>query len=463
MRLKNMGWVVLVIALMLCSACTQPGASVAMSDAAVLSNSNNSAGTDAPLLYCEKTQLFWEVPQCEYRTMDTVSGENGFAVLYIEHRTRNGDLDREPNYYIMAQLFDAQGNHVQTAYTGVWSDSAEDLALHSVQLANGRLYYTREGNYHYSMDAATGYVDEWCYEKLLEENKISLSYSTNFQETPYTMGMRFCLTDAEGKTHEILIPEYDDNFGMAISFLITGEEHEDRQGPTYEAAVELNSAAKTAVISNTKLTYTLDFNDLSYTCTRRYTDEMIEELLATSPDGKHALYYADGGGAGDAFWRDIVLRRQDGNITLLTACSLLYGADFFNNDVVVLNEVDSLTAYDITGEQAVGQLLLDLGSVTEADADKHIERLIVGMAVDHKNKLLLAATRNYTEDWDILMPVSLVVFDASLKQIDELKTDCQIRPFRNNWTMPCNIAINGDGTADLSWHEESSVQVRYLV
>ena len=457
-----MGWVVLVIALMICSACTQPSASVAMSDAVALSNSN-SAGTDSPPLYCEKTQLLWEVPQYEYHMIDTVSGENGFAVLYTEHRTWNGDSDRKPNFYLMVQLFDAQGNHMRTVYTGVWSDSDEDLTLNSVQLTDTKLDYALNGNYHYSMDTATGYVGEWCYETLLEEGQTSLSYSTNFQETPYTLGMRFCLTDAEGKTHEIVIPEYDDSFGMAISFLITGEEHDDRQGPTYEATVVLDSAAKTAVISNTKLTYTLDFNDLSYTCTRRYTDEMIEELLATSPDGKRALYYADGGGAGDAFWRDIVLKRHDGSITLLNACSLLYGVDFFNNDVVVLNEVDALTAYDITGEQPVGQLLMDLGSITEADGDTHTERLIVGMAVDRKNQLLLAATRNYTEDWDSLMPVTLVVFDASLKQIDALKTDCRIRPYRNNWTMPCDIAINGDGTANLSWREEPPVQVRYLV
>ncbi len=460
MRLKSMWWIVLVIALMICSACTQSSASVAMSDAAVLSDSN-SGGTDAPLLYCEKTQLLWEVPQCEYRILDTVSDENGSAVLYTEHRAWNGDTDSEPSFYVMTQLFDVQGNHKLTAYTGVWSDSAEDLALHFVQLANGRLYYTREGNYHYSMDAATGYVDEWCYKTLQEDNSVVLSYSTNFRETPYTLGMRFCLTDAEGKTHEIVIPEYDHNFGMALDFLMNPE-YADREGITYEATVTLDSSSKTAEVTNTKLTYTLDFNDLSYTCTRRYTDEMIEELLATSPDGKQVLYYADGGGAGDAFWSDIVLRRQDGNIIFLNSCSLLYGADFFNNDVVVLNEVDSLTAYDITGEQPVGQLLLDLGSVIETDGDTHTERLIVGMAVDHENQLLLAAMRNYTEDWDILMPVTLVVFDASLKQIGELKTDCLIRPYRNNWTMRCDIAIVGDGTANLSWWEEPPMQVRYL-
>lgn len=87
------------------------------------------------------------------------------------------------------------------------------------------------------------------------------------------------------------------------------------------------------------------------------------------------------------------------------------------------------------------------------------------MVVDHKNQLLLAATRDYTEDWDSLMPVTLVtlvVIDACLKQIDALKTNCRIRLYRNNWTMRCDIAINGDGTANLSWQEEPPVQVRYL-
>lgn len=462
MRLKSMGWVILVITLMICSACMQSSASVAMTDAVALSNSN-SAGTDSPPLYCEKTQLHWEVPQCEYRIVDTVAGKNSYAVLYVEKRP-DDDKPKEYRQLVMAQIFDEQGNHERTAYAEVWTGKGDELSLKVLHLTNGKLYYAseEEDDYHYSMETTTGYVNKWRYETLVKDGGAVLAYSSDFRETPYTLGMRFCLTDTEGKVSEIVIPEYDHNFGMALDFLINPE-YVDREGITYEATVTLDAVAKTAEVTNTKLTYTLDFNDLSYTCTRRYTDEMIEELLATSPDGKRALYYADGGGAGDAFWRDIVLKRYDGSISLLNACSLLYGVDFFNNDVVVLNEVDSLTAYDITGEQPVGQLLMDLGSITEADGDTHTERLIVGMAVDHKNQLLLAATRNYTEDWDSLMPVTLVVFDASLKQIKELKTDCQIRPYRNNWTMPCDIAINGDGTANLSWREEPPVQVQYLV
>lgn len=311
------------------------------------------------------------------------------------------------------------------------------------------------------MDTATGCVDEWCYKTLQEDNGVVLSYSTNFRETPYTLGMRFCLTDAEGKTHEIVIPEYDYNFGMAVDFLITGEEHDDRQGPTYEALVELNSAAKTAVISNTKLTYTLDFNDLSYTCTRRYTNEMLEDILATSPDGTRTLRRADSGGAGDGGWLDVVLVRQDGSITYLCYATALYDTYFFDDNIVLLNLVHELRAYDLSGVDPVATSLMDLGSVTEAEGDIHSEEVVVGLNIDHKNQLILVATRDY--NWDVVrVPVTLTVFNRSFKQTIVIKTSYEIYTYYNNWPAQCNIEINGDGTANLSWWEEPPVQVRYL-
>lgn len=459
MRLKGLRWVVLVIALMICSACTQSSASVAMSDAVLLNSS--SAGTDSPPLYCKKTQLLWEVPQCEYRIIETVSGENGFAVLYTEQRTWNGDSDRKPNFYLMVQLFDAQGNHVRTAYTGVWCDSDEDLTLNSVQLTDTKLDYALNGNYHYSMDTATGYVSQWCYETLLEEDQTSLSYSTNFQETPYTLGMRFCLTDAKGKNHEIVIPEYDHNFGMALDFLINPE-YADREGVTYEATVTLDSSAKTAEVTNTKLTYTLDFNDLSYTCARRYTDEMIEEVLATSPDGTRTLRRADSGAAGDGGWSDVVLTEQDGSITYLCYNTGLYDTYFLDDNIVLLNLIDKLWAFDLTKTPPIANSVMDLGRVTEADGDIHPEREVIGLSIDRKNQLILIATRDY--NWDVIrVPVTLTVLDRNFQQTAVIKTGYKIYTYYNNWPARCDIAINDDGTANLSWREEPPVQVRYLV
>ncbi|HWP50185.1 MAG TPA: hypothetical protein VN626_00675 [Clostridia bacterium] len=424
--------------------------------------SSESAGAAAQRLYCGETELRWEVPQNEYRIVDAVAGEGGYAVLYVEKRPE----DNEPKEYrhaVMAQIFDVKGNHERTAYAGIWDSKGDELSLKVLRLADGKLYYALSDDYHYSMEAATGYINQWHYEKLLDDDGAVLAYSSDFRETPYTLGMRFCLTDAQGKASEIMIPEYDYNLGMALDFLIKPE-YTDREGITYEAAVTLDSAAKTAEITNTKLTYTLDFNDLSYSCSRQYTKEMLESDLASSPDGTRKLWLADIGGEGDGLWGDVVVIQQDGSVTYLCYSDPPINADFFNNDTVLLNYSEALRVYDLKKTPPTVSSLIDLGSVTEIDGGTHTERIAVGMAIDRKNRMLLVATRDYTEDWESFSPVTLTIFNDALKQVATLKTDFLIMPYRNNWIMPCDIALNGDGTADLSWYrmKGTPMRVRYI-
>lgn len=459
---KYTGVILAAVLLTLFCGCGNTPASDA--EASGAASSSASAASETPVLYCGEIELHWEIPQYEYTILDTAAGEDGIAVLYTEWRSWNGNPDDEPHLYVMAQLFDAKGNHTKTAYTGVRYDLDESIDLTGLWLADKTLYYTENGTYHYSMETATGYVDEWCYEPLLEQDGAVLAYSSIFRETPYTLGMRFCLTDDAGDAREIVIREFDENFGMALDFLISGEEHDDLPETVYTALVSLDAAAKTAVVSNTKLTYTLNFNDLSYTCTRRYTDEMLGNVLAISPNGARTLRLADAGGQGDALWWDVVLIGQDGSANFLCHSGAPYDAAFLDDDTVLLNLTDELLAYDLKQNPPAAASLIDLGSATEADGDIHPERLVVGMAFDRDNQLLLVATRDYTEDWDALLPVTLTVFDASLLQTDEIKTDCRIMPYSNNWTMPCDITLNGDGTAALSWYrmKEDPVRVRYL-
>lgn len=458
MNLKPITGAALSAALALCCACGVVDKSV--TDPSDVSSLSSEAAASQSLYYGE-TALHWQMPACEHRMIETVAGEAGFAVLYEEQRPWY-DEDAEQYRFLMAQIFNAQGNHELTAYTGIYNQlQTEDVTPNGVQLAYDKLYLDMGRDSYRGIDRATGVASQWNYNTLLREGDTVLSYSGEYSDQVDSLSMRYRLKTTDGTVLEMTVPEFDDNFTMALDFLHTGEPHDDRPGITFTAKASLDAAAKTAIISNTKLTYALDFNTLSYTCTRCYTDEMLEDVLATSPSGAVVLYDADSGGAGDAFWRDIVLKSRDG-ITFLDFCSVLYDADFFNNDTVVLNKASSLDAFDITAARPTERPLLDLGSAVDVHGYTHPERLVVGMAVDRENQLLLAAVRDYTQEWDALLPVTLTVFDADLNQIATLETDCRIPSFRHNWPMQCDILLNGDGTANLSWMEETPIQVRYL-
>ena len=444
-------WMLLAAALTLCCAC------------GVNQTPSVSEEPAAPALYFGGTPLHWQTPENDCRIIGMLSDEDGFAVLYEEERKRSGDPEAAPDIELMAQLFDAGGLHQLTTYTGVWREAhnpPKDLAL---SLAPEELHLTLYQRYDYSVDRATGDVRQWRYEPLLRENGATLSYSSERSDQTGTVGMRYRLEVDHGHLYELAVPGFDHNFNMALDFLAQPE-YIDREGITYVATAEIDADAKTAVLSNTKLTYTLDFGNGSYTRARHYTDGMLEDVLATSPDQNNTLYTADGGGAGDAFWQDVVLRGPDGGIAFLAAESGLYGAEFFDNGTVLLSNLSSLEAFDITAAQPEGRPLLDLGTIVDASGRTQPARLVVGMAVDREHRLLLAALRDYSDDWDALLPVTLAVFDASLKPIAEIATDARIRPYGNNWPMRCDIALGGDGTATLSWYrmQGAPVQVRYL-
>ncbi len=458
MNFKRIKWMLLTAVLTLCCACgtiVQPGA--ARSDAPLCVSGEAPA---EPSLYCGETQLHWQVPACEYYIIETAAGEAGFAVLYEEQRPWY-DEDTKQYRFLMAQIFNAQGGHELTAYTGVYDQLKKgNVTPNGMRMTRDKLYLDMGGDSYRGIDRAIGVVSQWQYEEIVRQDGTVLSYSGEYSDQAGSSGMRYRLKTADGTVFEMTVPGFDDNFKMALDFL-AHPEYTDREGITYVATASIDAAAKTATISNTKLTYALDFNTRSYTCARRYTDEMLEDILATSPSGAVLLYDADSGGAGDAFWRDIVLKGRGGT-TFLDFCSVLYGADFFDNDTVVLNEAVSLKAFDITGTEPVGRPILDVGSVIDDHGYTHPERLVIGMVVDRENQLLLAAVRDYTQEWDTPLPVTLAVFDADLQQTAAIETDCRIPPFRHNWPVQCEIALNGDGTADLFWRDEEPVRVRYM-
>ena len=73
---------------------------------------------DVGKLFCGEIQLRWQLPECEYRVVEAVPGEDAFAALYEEIRPWN-ENEKIKHSFIMAQFFDAGGNYLRTAYGGI--------------------------------------------------------------------------------------------------------------------------------------------------------------------------------------------------------------------------------------------------------------------------------------------------------------------------------------------------------
>ena len=452
-----------LLTLMIAAGCTGPTSDVMPEQPPSESIANiepPAAQTPEERIFYGKTELLWQLPKGEYHVVDTTADKSGIAVLYEEVRPRyTGDKNNFRN--VMAQFFDVNGRYLRTAETGIARPINSPPTLYALSLQPDRLYFKMDDDIRCGIDRATGSIYKWRYEPLVFDGGASLDYSFEYCEKPIYEGMRFCYSDADGTEYEIAVPEYDDNFGLALEYLITGEDYSDRLGVTYTAKASLIANAKTAVVSNTKLTYEFDFNTLSFTVSRSYTTDMLDEKLDTSPDGTRMLYRADRGGGGDASWSDVVVIEPDGRIVFLCNADMLYGACFFGNDTVLVNTVSDLTAYNLRKPLPVGKDLLNLGWQTLSDGGIRRERIEVGFNIDRKNQLVLVATRPFTQQYAD-QPVTLTILNAQLETVAVIGTGYKIAAFRDNWIAQCHMTINGDGTVGLNALDEPPVIVDYL-
>lgn len=187
-------------------------------------------------------------------------------------------------------------------------------------------------------------------------------------------------------------------------------------------------------LSNEKMTYQLDFLKKTVEESRQYTTDLLDTLLATSPDGNHAIWLADtrnyfespSGG-------DLVYVSGD-TIQLLTLGSEFSTAYFPDNQSCYLLDIDFFGRYALPPSPDATPLPCDFSLDSGA-------RLLLGSAYDPVQQYLFLAHRENTfgDRTDQPLPVTLTILDAGGKKIFEEATALSLPPFGKMFPLMVEI------------------------
>lgn len=103
------------------------------------------------------------------------------------------------------------------------------------------------------------------FDELTADGELQLQYTIDYDSSRSKDVLRFRIAAPEGKVVEQTVPATDASFSNALYNTAHGIDQEawlnDQQNPLYVLDVSLNTQAKTALISNGKITCKLSFDD----------------------------------------------------------------------------------------------------------------------------------------------------------------------------------------------------------
>lgn len=397
--------------------------------------------------------LGFQPPEGEYEVTETLKIENGFIVFYNETENQSSDDDLPIRLNPKIQVFSKKGTYIATHAL----DKSYDEYKNSVFIPSySNLNVTGENIQYYlkndfnskfvSLNLKNGEREEYPYFMTAFDRTAVMLIQNEYDNLVGESYFNFTLIDNKGSIKTIKIRMYDETFNNAAYFN-TYAVYTEATSPTHVISASLDADAATAVVTNQKLTYRLDFNTGSYTETRRYWEGLMEDEIAASPNGQRKLYKADGMGMGDGFWWDLVVKADYRYVYLDTVYNSTQ-ALFMDDDTVAVNYINGIKFYDAaTGVKLDKTLEFDYG---KNETDNSCEYYTVSVACDGKNKRFLALSRDAQHKLaDIPQPLKLVVFDYSGKLLKTLDTGYSGELFYKNHVWPYELAVNGDGTVTI--------------
>ncbi|MEG1850108.1 MAG: hypothetical protein RR197_06075, partial [Oscillospiraceae bacterium] len=302
------------------------------------------------------------------------------------------------------------------------------------------------------------------YWDLLTEDGARLQYTVletrplaGYQNTEQALAFRLVLPDGVCADLQLPVREsgVDSGFYDALYSFASGQEPtvpkgsfgSERNGlPTKVLTATLDAAKKTAVVSNSKLTFTLDFAAGTWDCARQYTAALLApEPIAVSPDGNCKLFLADGtAGYEGPGGGDYVTVDKAGEIHYLYSGSDMDQLQFVSDRLIWASSFSEMRLFDAaTGKAAETQLAFDFGTVeyTVNDPPDHYQYpkyLVLQTAYDAKNeKYLIAYRLNSFGNMELTvdgkkrseLPITLAVFDRNGKLEREIDTGVSLPPF----------------------------------
>lgn len=449
-------------------------------------------------------KLHFVEPDEPYDILATTDFGAGYAVVYQQAMPDafNKIYSRDAVFYnLSTQLFTAGGDYLETV-DSQWHNAIKitepllRLTAHSDSITfeiwrENEVGQTEAGCFVLAItDAGVQALGEnpnhylysyRLFNQVTADGPTQLQFTTTYDPTTGQDLLKFRLAAPTGAAEELTIPAADASFLNALYNIAYGADENDwindQKNPLYVLETTLDARAKTAALSNGKISCCLNFSgaQASYDVTRSYTDAMLGERLSVSPNGLYQLYTADErnyfespGGC------DYVVKGPQG-IVFLYAGSKLDQLYFLDSARVFANGFNTLTFYDAaTGSALSPGPQFDFGS-QQNPYNKSMHgpmRLVAGTAVDAANRLLLVAHRPYTFGSGVLyagtaqqtdlLPVTLTVLDWDGNPLGDYDAGMTMHAFAKFSINILSVELGGDGTAALSYRDEPPVRIPYL-
>lgn len=493
---------IFVAALLLTLCACAPEQPVSSADSAVPASSvlSSEPSAEIPVLEHDGVALRFIEPDEPYDILATTDFGGGYAVVYQQAMPDcfNKIYSRDDIFYnISTQLFAAGGDYLKTV-DSLWHNAGKitepllRLTPHSDTITF-EIWRENEAR-QTEVDCFTLAITEagekalgdnpnhylYSYHqfyKLAADGQTQLQFTTAYDAAKGRELLKFRLAAPVGPVEELTLPMIDTSFLGALYHVAQGDENASgNQTDLYALETALDVRAKTATLSNGKMTCRLGFGEANpgYSVIRSYTDAMLGKRLSASPDGQYQLYTAD---EREYFESpngcDYVVKGPQG-IVFLYAGSELDQLYFLDNGRILVNTFDSLRFYDpATGAVLSPGPQFDFGAEPNP-YNKSLSgpgRLVVGTAVDAANRVILIAHRPYTFGSGVLnagteqqtyeLPVTLLELDWDGQMLGERYADMKMRAFAKYSINVVSIALDGDGVATLSCGDQPPVQIRY--
>lgn len=399
-------------------------------------------------------------PGAEYTVLAQMKDETGTAVAYETVEKISSDESHLPKRSLFVQFFAPDGSYRLTSACLGYFYKQETSVLSDLLLSGDEFSFLVDNSSYFSADRLTGQGSTYVYQPLCESATYTLEFATQYYYTQGTSRLLFRYTDSDLSSAVISTREpIDQNFNMALYESLYPSDYPSKKA-THTLLCQVDSTEKRAVLSNSKLTYTLNFAAGDYTLTREYVLALLEDApIAVSPSGKLQLFEADKGGAGDAIWSDLVLLEGD-NIRYVGEYSL-FSALFLSEDAFIVENTLSAQHFDVDTLQGTDLPGLTFEQIPRYDA-LISEKWIIGIAYDADNELILAAVRDFSDEM-IPLQVSLLILNPQGLLLHEIATEYEVYPYHNNYPELCQIELkDGNATLSAEYPERSPVTVDYL-
>lgn len=344
-----------------------------------------------------------------------------YALLY----TTPKDLYNNSSL-LQIQLFDAQGDFLKKIQIDLKHGPTTPKNGYFTFYA-GTLYFPVQQSNHtmfVSLNSESGRYISIQGEQFVWEKDYLVSLQTIYDEVIGFSQSVFSLYHGQNLAGVYAVPDAD-----YFSYWSSWEEPSalDIEQGRRKMSLTFDADELVITLTDSKKFLTIDCKKASYSERYVYTEEMLEDFLASTPDGKYDIYRADVVGAGEGIGGEFVRVDQDKNIVFLDCFHEHINQYAFGpNAQVLFNHISFLTLVDYEKPEILEKRF---GSVP------YHEKRFLDVVYDAEANWYLAASRPQFDQggpFETQMPITLDVFSPDGTLIKSIETGLSINVLTGN-------------------------------